>query len=87
MSPHRKADARADREKRRFADRLEGCDTVGDKIRVLRVHRGLTQETLAMKLGVQAKDVSEIELGKRRISRSERKVLGRVLDVPVEQLL
>ena len=87
MYPHGKADARAARKTQRFRDALLSQRTVGAKIEALRKESSLTQDALALKASISTKELSDIVLGQRRISKNERKALARALAVPVEELL
>ena len=56
---------------------------LGEKIRIARTMRGLSQEELAAAIGKDQKAVSKYELGQRRLFASDIPKLANTLDVPV----
>lgn len=62
--------------------------TIGEKVRVLRKQKGLTQEELAEKLGYKSRtSINKIEMGERDIPRSMIKKIAEILEVPAIELL
>jgi len=59
---------------------------VGEKIRVLRRQRGLSQEKLAEMIKMDFTSVNELENGKRNPSLKTIHKIARALKVPVENL-
>ena len=60
---------------------------VGRRIRQLRQKKGLLQEVAARKAGLSASALSNFEQGRRRISLEWLRKLGKVLGVPVSDLI
>jgi transcriptional regulator with XRE-family HTH domain len=56
---------------------------LGQKIRTAREEKGLSQEDLAMEIGLDQRGVSQLESGKRRLSVSELPSLAKALEVPI----
>lgn len=56
---------------------------LGERIRIARVMRGLSQEELAELIGKDQKAISKYELGQRRLFASELPRLAAALDVPI----
>lgn len=61
--------------------------TIGCRIRMLRVKRGLTQKALGVKLGISFQQVQKYENGKNSLSASRFVPLALALDVPPTALL
>lgn len=59
----------------------------GDAIKVYRYNLNLTQAALAEELGILPTHVSEMERGKRGISKAMAKRLSKVLKAPVERFV
>ena len=63
------------------------CDldplALGQRIRLAREKQGITQEDLAVSIGVDQRAVSELENGKRRLPITEIPILANVLKVPL----
>jgi transcriptional regulator with XRE-family HTH domain len=59
----------------------------GDKLRELRLERGLTQERLAELAQLDRTYVSGVERGRRNVSLSNIHRLALALDVPASELL
>jgi transcriptional regulator with XRE-family HTH domain len=60
---------------------------IGMKIKRLREKRGLTQELLAKKAGLQRVSVGKIEAGMRSPTLESRKMLAKALGVKITELL
>ena len=60
---------------------------IGNKMRELRKHLGLSQQRLAELLGVLRPTVSQMEKGERKISADELKKLSEIFCVSIENLL
>ncbi|MBZ0285238.1 MAG: helix-turn-helix transcriptional regulator [Anaerolineae bacterium] len=56
---------------------------LGERIRIARERRGLSQEEFAARISRDQRAVSEYEHGKRRISVNELPLFAVVLDVPL----
>lgn len=56
---------------------------VGRNIRVQRLARGLSQESLAEKLGITFQQVQKYEKGTNRVGAGRLYLLARILEVPV----
>src|ERR1700683_471807 len=56
---------------------------VGSRIRLLRVQRNMSQQTLAKRLGMSFQQVQKYEKGINRISASRLRHVGQIFDVPV----
>ncbi len=52
-----------------------------------RIERGISQETLALMLGISRSSVVQIENGRRKLSARELLELSKVFDMPVEQII
>lgn len=59
---------------------------LGNKIREIRIKKGFTQETLAEKLNLSAKSLSQIELGNNFVSAETLSKLCSTLDVKPKTL-
>lgn len=64
----------------------------GDRVRLARVQKRLTQEDLAAKLQIEGvtmerDSVSRIEIGTRFVTDYELKVLSKILEVPLQWLV
>lgn len=57
--------------------------TLGERIRIARTMRGLSQEELAERIGKDQKAISKYELGQRRMFATEIPKLAAALDVPI----
>ena len=67
------------------------CNLVGDKVKLYRKKRGLSQKTLSEKLEMQAVyicrgSISRIEDGSRTVTDIELYGLATALDVPIQAL-
>jgi transcriptional regulator with XRE-family HTH domain len=60
---------------------------VGQRIRTLRVNRGLTQESLALRSGVTRNVLIDVESGKRGLLYERLFDLAEVLGVPAAELM
>ncbi|TAK05279.1 XRE family transcriptional regulator [Patescibacteria group bacterium] len=60
--------------------------TLGEKIKVLRVAKGMTQEDLAGKLGYSKSFISYIESGERNLSDVDTDRIAKCLEVSAEDL-
>ena len=60
---------------------------VGERIRALRIERGLTQETLALRSGVTRNVLIDVELGRRGLLYERLFDIAEVLQVPAARLL
>ena len=58
-----------------------------NKLRKLRLEKGLTQENVALELGITQKAYSDIENGKRDVTVGELKVLSRLYGRSVEEIM
>ena len=65
----------------------EICKHVGDKIRKIRVDKGLTIERLANEAGIDYTQVSRIELGKINTSIYQIYIITNKLEVPMRDIL
>jgi DNA-binding XRE family transcriptional regulator len=60
----------------------------GDTLKIYRENSGLTQTELGKKLGVFSRQkISDMERGKRNISRETAKKLSRIFQVPIDRFL
>ncbi|RJP47935.1 MAG: XRE family transcriptional regulator [Anaerolineaceae bacterium] len=59
----------------------------GQKVRDLRIQRGLSQEKLAELSGLHRTYISSLELGKRNVSIVNIHALAKALQVPPDELL
>ena len=59
----------------------------GRRIALLRKKKGLSQEELGNRIGLQQSAVSKLETGRRRLSAEEAREAAIALAVPVERLL
>lgn len=62
-------------------------DTYPNRIRELRLERGLTQAALGEQIGTSAVHIGHLELGRRELSLSMMRAIARVLDVPTAEIL
>ncbi len=60
------------------------ASSVGNKIKILRKTRGLTQQQLADKLGIQRATISNYEIGRRSPHLKELENIANVLGVTME---
>ena len=58
---------------------------VGQRLRILRVARGITQQSLAKSIGVSFQQIQKYERGANRISAGRLWTIGRVLSVDVNE--
>jgi DNA-binding XRE family transcriptional regulator len=58
----------------------------GEKIRKIRVERGMSQEYLADEIGIPTNQIGRIERGEVNTSISTAKALASVLHAPIEEL-
>jgi DNA-binding XRE family transcriptional regulator len=62
--------------------------TPGETVKIYRENLGLTQEELGRKLGKYSRQkISDVEHGKRNISKEAAKKLSNIFSVPVERFL
>jgi DNA-binding XRE family transcriptional regulator len=66
---------------------MKASQTPGDSVQVYRYIRKMTQAALGDIIGVSARYVSDMENGKRGISKEMAKKLSKVLKAPVERFL
>lgn len=59
----------------------ESRDALGAKLRIARLSRGLTQQDLALKSGVERSQISKIESGKARTINANVKILCKFFDI------
>ncbi|MEA3506115.1 MAG: helix-turn-helix domain-containing protein, partial [Elusimicrobiota bacterium] len=62
-------------------------ETLGERIKKLRLEFELSQEELAIRLGVPRPSLSKIEAGKREVSSSELAKIAGIFDVSADELL
>lgn len=60
--------------------------TIGERIRELREEKDLSLRELALKIGVSAAFLSDVELGRRQPSDKHLAVLARILGTPLNEL-
>lgn len=61
-------------------------ESVGDKIRSLRKERGLSQESLALKAGLNTSYMGQIERAEKSATIDSLEKIANALDVPIEEL-
>ena len=61
-------------------------EKLGNRLREIRISRGLTQEELAEKVNLSAKSLSQIEIGNNFVSALTLELLCRALDVEASVL-
>ncbi len=66
---------------------MQGKRTPGSALKGYRLNRGFSQASLAKKIGVTPANVSDMEHGRRGISKEMAKKLSKVLKAPVERFL
>lgn len=67
---------------------IKTATTPGETVKIYRENLGLTQEELGRKLGKYSRQkISDIEHGKRSISKEAAKKLSNIFTVPVERFL
>ena len=67
---------------------ISSSTTPGEVLRIYRENAGFTQEELGRKLGkFSRQNISDMERGKRNISKETAKKLSRIFNVPVERFL
>jgi transcriptional regulator with XRE-family HTH domain len=66
---------------------MASVETLGDRIREARKARGLSQERLAVDLGVSWSTVNRYESGKNTPSLNRLRLIADVLDIQVSDLL
>ncbi|BBH22610.1 transcriptional regulator [Paenibacillus baekrokdamisoli] len=59
---------------------------VGEKIRALRQHRGLSQEKLAFKAGINTSYIGQVERGEKSATIISLEKIATALDVGIEEL-
>jgi transcriptional regulator with XRE-family HTH domain len=70
-----------------FGVRRDVLSRFGDRVRVLRKERGLSQEQLALESGLDRSYVGGVERGERNISLENIKRLAKALDISLAVLL
>jgi transcriptional regulator with XRE-family HTH domain len=60
---------------------------VGQRVRLRRMHQGVSQKALAQQLGVTFQQVQKYENGQNRISASKLKLIATSLGIPVQFFL
>jgi transcriptional regulator with XRE-family HTH domain len=60
---------------------------VGQRVRLRRMHKGVSQKALAEQLGVTFQQVQKYENGQNRITASKLKTIAASLDMPVQFFL
>lgn len=60
---------------------------IGKRIKIARIKQGITQETVAEKIGISPQHVSNIETGNARISLTALVSIANLLKVSVDELL
>jgi len=60
-------------------------NNVGDNMRKLRMHSGLTQENVALKSGLSQGYINQLESGKRRYTQKSLDLIAEALSVPVAE--
>jgi transcriptional regulator with XRE-family HTH domain len=58
----------------------------GNNVRILRKHKGISQETLAFKCGLHRTYVSDVERGSRNISLINIEKIAKALSVSIKEL-
>ena len=66
---------------------MDALKQFGQKVRKLRIERGLSQEKLAEISGLHRTYISSLELGKRNVSLVNIHALAKALQVTADQLL
>ncbi len=67
---------------------ISSSTTPGEVLRIYRENAGLTQEKLGRRLGKFSRQkISDMERGKRNISKETAKKLSQIFNVPVERFL
>lgn len=61
-------------------------ESVGDKIRSLRKERGLSQESLALKAGLNTSYMGQLERGEKSATIDSLEKIANALNVPIEEL-
>lgn len=61
-------------------------ESVGEKIRSLRKERGLSQESLALKAGLNTSYMGQIERAEKSATIDSLEKIANALDVPIEEL-
>lgn len=59
---------------------------IGQRIRIVRISLGMSQEVLARKLGISFQQIQKYEKGKNRIGAGRLSKVAEILGVPVEAL-
>jgi len=59
---------------------------LGDRIRVLRLDKGLSQEQLGERSGLHTNYIGQIERGEKNLTIESLQKISRSLDIPLEQL-
>lgn len=62
-------------------------DVIGKRIKQARIKKGLSQENLADELDISTAFLSRVETGKSQINLKRLLQVGKVLDVPPEELI
>lgn len=60
---------------------------VGNRIKQSRIKRGITQESLAEKLGISPEYCSKIECGKSKVNLERLSQISVILDIEIEYLI
>ena len=66
---------------------MEICEKFGNKVRVLRTARGMSQEALAQKSGLHRTYIGGIERGERNISLINIEKIAKALDLSLVDIV
>ena len=89
ISDHRQNDETVDISRTSWYRNLASVSTPGENMKLYRENRGLTQETLAERLGegMRKQHISNMENGSRTISRETAKKLAMIFSCSVDRFI
>lgn len=66
---------------------MEQASDLSDKIRLLRLQKGLSQENMADMMGLSTSAYGDVERGRTELSYARLESIAKLLDVPLPELL
>lgn len=66
---------------------MEQASDLSDKIRLLRLQKGLSQENMADMMGLSTSAYGDVERGRTELSYARIESIAKLLDVPLPELL
>lgn len=66
---------------------IEVLNSFGQRLREVRINRGLSQHALALCAGMSKNQVGNIERGEVNVTLSTINLIAKTLDIPLEELM